>query len=97
MTTYAEITEKATTQFLSAVKPVEEFTKSITDSAVATVSKLPSLPTIPGTEAFPTQLELVTGYFAFAEQVLHAQKDFAVRLASAASTPAKPAAKATKS
>ncbi len=91
MPTYAEITEKATTHLLSAVKPVEDLAKAISDSAVTTVSKLPTLPTLPGTDAFPTQLELVTGYFAFAEKVLHAQRDFAVRMASAAATSPKSA------
>jgi hypothetical protein len=90
MTTYAEMTETATAQILSALRPFEEFAHALTDCAVDTISKLPSPPRLPGTDALPTQLELVTGYFTFAERLLHAQRDFAVRLASAADRPEKP-------
>jgi len=87
MTAYAEMTEKVVAPFLSAI---ENFAQTIADSAVDTISKLAALPSLPGTEALPTQLELVTGYFAFAERLLHAQRDFAVRLASAADRPENP-------
>lgn len=80
MTTYTEITEKATEQILAAVKPVGDLTKSLADTTIDTVSKLPSLPT---PEGVPTALEVVTAHFAFAEKLLNAQKDFAFRLAGA--------------
>lgn len=83
MTTYTEMTEKAAEQILAAVQPLNDLTKSIADKTIDTVSKLPSLP-IP--EGVPTPLEVVTAHFAFAEQLLTAQKDFAFRLAGAATS-----------
>lgn len=90
MTTYTEITEKATEQILAAVKPVGDLTKSFADSTIDTVSKLPSLPT---PEGVPTALEVVTAHFAFAEKLLTAQKDFAFRLAGASTAKPKTSAK----
>ena len=90
MTTYTEMTEKATEQILAAVKPVGDLTKSIADSTIDTVSKLPSLPR---TEGVPTALEVVTAHFAFAEKLLNAQKDFAFKLAGSATAKPKSSAK----
>jgi len=83
MTTYTEMTEKATEQILAAVKPVNDLTKSFTDSTLDSVSKLPSLPR---PEGVPSALEVVTAHFAFAEKLLAAQKDFAFKVAGAAAT-----------
>ena len=83
MTTYAEMTEKATAQLLEAVKPVEELAKSIAAQTIETVGKLPALPSV---EGVPSPLEVVTAHFALAEKLLTAQKDFAVRLASSVQT-----------
>jgi hypothetical protein len=88
MTTYTEMTDKATEQLLAAMQPMNELTTSLTDRTLEAVSKLPSLPTPDGV---PTPLEVVTAHFAFAEKLLNAQKDFAFRLAGAA-TPAQPKA-----
>jgi hypothetical protein len=82
MNTYAEMTEKATSQLLEAVKPVEELAKNLAAQTIETVGKLPSLPPV---EGVPTALEVVTAHFALAEKLLTAQKDFAIRLASASS------------
>jgi cell division septum initiation protein DivIVA len=91
MTTYAEMTEKATAQLLEAVKPVEEMAKSFAAQTIESVGKLPALPTV---EGLPSPLEVVTAHFALAEKLLGAQKDFAVRLASSAKTsPVKAASK----
>jgi hypothetical protein len=91
MTTNAELTEKVAALYLSAVNSIEEFTRALADSVIETVSNLPALPAFAGAEALPTHLEIVTGYYSFLEDRIHAQKDFAVRLASAAATsPKKP-------
>jgi len=79
MTTYAEMTEKATAQLLEAGKPFEELAKSFATSTIDQVSKLPSLPAV---EGVPSPLEVVSAHFALAEKLLNAQKDFAVRLAA---------------
>lgn len=89
MTTYAEMTEKATAQLLEAAKPIEEFAKSVAATTVDAVSKLPSLPLPKG---LPTPLDVVTAQFTLAEKFLAAQKDFALSLASA--LPAKTTTKA---
>lgn len=78
MTTYTELTEKAAEQLLEAVKPLNDLTQKFADSAAETAGKLPSLP---HPEGVPTALEVVTAHFAFAEKLLSAQKDFALKLA----------------
>lgn len=88
MSTYADITEKATNQILEAIKPVEKLAASTFAQAVDGVSKLPSLPR---PEGLPTALDVVSAHFAFAQRMLDAQKDFALGLASA--TPADATAK----
>ncbi len=90
MTTYTELTEKAAEQILAAIQPMNELTSSVADRTIEAVSKLPSVPTPDGV---PTPLEVVTAHFAFAEKLLTAQKDFAFRLAGAATPQTKPAAK----
>ncbi len=91
MPTYTELTEKAADQLLEAVKPLNDLTQKIADSAANTASKLPALPR---PEGVPTALEVVTAHFAFAEKLLTAQKDFALKLAGdAAPAKAKPASK----
>ena len=87
MTTYTEMTEKAADQILAAMKPMNELTSSVADLTIEAVSKLPSVPT---PEGVPTALEVVTAHFAFAEKLLTAQKDFAFRLAGAATPQSKP-------
>ena len=52
---------------------------------VEAVSKLRPCPP----DGVPTPLEVVTAHFAFAEKLLTAQKDFAFRLAGAATAQAK--------
>jgi hypothetical protein len=86
MTSYSELTDKATEQLLAAMQSMNDLTTSITDKTMEAVGKLPSLPTPDGV---PTPLEVVTAHFAFAEKLLAAQKDFAFRLAGAA-TPEPP-------
>ncbi len=87
MTTYTEMTEKAADQILAAMKPMNELTSSVADMTIEAVSKLPSVPT---PEGVPTALEVVTAHFAFAEKLLTAQKDFAFRLAGAATPQSNP-------
>ena len=86
MTTYTEMTDKAAEQILAAMQPINDLTSSVADLTVEAVSKLPSVPTPDGV---PTPLEVVTAHFAFAEKLLTAQKDFAFRLAGAATAQAK--------
>jgi hypothetical protein len=86
MTTYTEMTDKAAEQILAAMQPINDLTSSVADMTVEAVSKLPSVPTPDGV---PTALEVVTAHFAFAEKLLTAQKDFAFRLAGAATPQAK--------
>jgi len=86
MTTYTEMTDKAAEQILAAMQPINDLTTSVADMTVEAVSKLPSVPTPDGV---PTPLEVVTAHFAFAEKLLTAQKDFAFRLAGAATPQAK--------
>ena len=86
MTTYTELTEKAADQLLEAVKPLSELTQKFADQASETAGKLPSLPR---PEGVPTALEVVSAHFAFAEKLLTAQKDFALKLAGEATTTAK--------
>ena len=81
MTTYTEMTDKAAEQILAAMQPINDLTSSVADLTVEAVSKLPSVPTPDGV---PTALEVVTAHFAFAEKLLTAQKEFAFRLAGAA-------------
>jgi hypothetical protein len=90
MTTYTDITDKAAEQLRAAVKPVNDLTKSIADMTIETASKLPSLPT---PEGVPTPLEVVTAHFALTEKLMSAQKDFAFRLAGAATAKPKSSAK----
>ena len=91
MTTYTEMTEKATEQILAAVQP---------DRRPDQVGRRhrPSKPSascrpLPTPEGVPTALEVVTAHFAFAEKLLTAQKDFAFRLAGAATPKPKPSPK----
>jgi hypothetical protein len=90
MTTYTEMTDKAAEQILAAMQPINDLTSSVADMTVEAVSKLPSVPTPDGV---PTALEVVTAHFAFAEKLLTAQKDFAFRLAGAATPQSKPTPK----
>ena len=48
---------------------------------------------MPTPDGVPTALEVVTAHFAFAEKLLTAQKDFAFRLAGAATPQSKPTPK----
>jgi hypothetical protein len=78
MTTYTELTEKATDQLLEAVKPLNDLTQKFASSAAETASKLP---TLPRPEGVPTALEVVTAHYALAGKLLKAQMDFAIKLA----------------
>jgi hypothetical protein len=92
MTTYTELTEKAADQLLEAVKPLNELTQKIADKASETAGKLPSLPR---PEGVPTAFEVVSAHFAFAEKLLGAQKDFALKLAGEATEAAPVKAKSS--
>ena len=81
MTTYTELTEKAADQLLEAVKPLNDLTQKLAGKASETAGKLP---TLPRPEGVPTALEVVSAHFAFAEKLLGAQKDFALKLAGEA-------------
>jgi hypothetical protein len=92
MSSYAEITEKATNQLLEAVKPAEQLATSFAHK----LDGLVKLPSLPGAGSLPTAAEVITTNFALAEKILTAQKDFALSLASSVTPPAAPA-KATAS
>ena len=83
MTSYSELTDKATTSILDAVKPVEELTKTVIGAVDGVASKLPSLPASP---ALPTASEVLTANYSAVERLFAAQKDFLLGLAAA--TPA---------
>jgi hypothetical protein len=94
MTTYTELTDKAADQLLEAVKPINDLTEKLAVKASETAGKLPSLPR---PEGVPTALEVVTAHFAFAEKLLTAQKDFALKLAGETAPAAKSPSKSAKS
>ncbi|MCW2498431.1 MAG: hypothetical protein JWN87_107 [Frankiales bacterium] len=96
MSTYAELTEKATTQLLEAVKPVEELAVTVASAVDGAVRKLPSLPV---SERFPTPAQVVGANFAILGRLMTAQQDFAQRLLDPAGVPARAtaASKATAS
>lgn len=84
MSSYTALTEKAATQLLEAVQPLEELALTL---ATATRKAVSQAPAIPFADALPTPGEVLLASAAFGERVLGAQKEFAQRLVSA-TTPA---------
>ena len=83
MSTYTELTDKATAQLFGAVKPVEDLAVTFATAVDGMTDKLRGLPL---QEQLPTASELVTAHFALVERLVSAQKDLAVRLTSSAPT-----------
>lgn len=91
-----EYTEKIQDQVLDAVKAGQD---AIVDVVQQVVDVLPAPPPLPFLDQLPPPGEVIDRAFGYAERLLDAQREFAVKLAgvtkSAAQSAAKPAAKTT--
>lgn len=76
-TTYADYTQQAQEQTLKLIRDSQEGVVEAVRTWATTVEKaVPEIPVPPVYDEFPTARELVQTSFAFAEQLLHAQKEF---------------------
>jgi hypothetical protein len=85
-TTYAEYTEQAQEQTLKLIRDSQEaVVEGVKTWAAAVEKAVPEIPALPLSDAFPTPQEVVQTSFAFAEQLLKAQREFIESVLSAAS------------
>jgi len=76
-TTYADYTQQAQEQTLKLIRDSQEgVVEAVRAWATALEKAVPEIPSPPLSEEFPTAREIVETSFAFAEQLLHAQKEF---------------------
>jgi hypothetical protein len=86
MSSVSELTQTAQEQTLAAVKQSQQLVVDAVRTWAETVEKaVPEVPNIPLADSLTSPEELVTSSFAFAEQLLQAQRDFAVQVVAAAS------------
>jgi hypothetical protein len=76
-TTYADYTQQAQEQTLKLIRDSQEGVVEAVRTWAATLEKaVPEIPTPPVYDEFPTAREILETSFGFAEQLLHAQKEF---------------------
>jgi len=80
-----EFAAKISDQLISAVKEYQQFSVDTaqTFAKVAAVFPATDLPSIPGAPAFPSAEAVTKFAFNFTSDLLNAQRDFALQLASA--------------
>jgi hypothetical protein len=84
MSTVTELNQTTQEQTLAAIRQGQQFVVDAVRTWVEAVEKaVPAIPTMPFTEELPTPKELVKSSFAFAEQLLKAQREFVEQLVSA--------------
>lgn len=84
-TTYADYTQQAQEQTLKLIRDSQEgVVEAVRAWATALEKAVPEIPTPPVSEEFPTAREIVQTSFGFAEQLLHAQREFVESVLSAA-------------
>jgi hypothetical protein len=88
MSTVTEFTQTAQEQTLAAVRQSQQFVVDAVRTWAEAVEKtIPAVPTVPFAEELPTPKQLIDSSFAFAEQLLKVQREFAEQVLAAA-TPA---------
>jgi hypothetical protein len=84
MSTVTELTETAQEQTLTAIRQSQQFVVDAARTWAEAVEKaVPAVPTIPFAEELPTPKQLIGSSFAFAEQLLKAQREFAEQVLEA--------------
>ena len=76
-TTLSDYTQQAQEQTLKLIRDSQEgVVEAVRAWATALEKAVPEIPTPPVSDEFPTAREIVQTSFGFAEQLLHAQKEF---------------------
>jgi hypothetical protein len=84
MSTVTELTETAQEQTLTAIRQSQQFVVDAARTWAEAVEKaVPAVPTLPLAEELPTPKQLIDSSFAFAEQLLKAQREFAEQVLEA--------------
>jgi hypothetical protein len=83
-----EIVTKSGEQFISALKQYQQAAVEATQTWAKAVSVFPiaELPSVPGLPAAPSAKALTTYAFDFTTELLNAQREFTLQLASAVAT-----------
>jgi len=90
MSTVTELTETAQEQTLAAVRQSQQFVVEAARTWAEAVEKaIPTVPTVPFAEEFPTPKQLIESSFSFAEKLLKAQREFAEQVLEAVAPVAK--------
>ena len=84
-TTFTDYTQAAQEQTLKAIRQSQQaVVETVRSWANAVEKTIPETPAVPFAQELPTPQELVKTSFAFAEQLLKAQREFAENLVAAA-------------
>jgi hypothetical protein len=91
MSTVTELTQTAQEQTLAAVRQSQQIVVDAVRTWTEAVAKaVPAIPALPFAEELPPLQESVASSFAFAEQLLKAQREFAEQVLEAAAPVLKP-------
>jgi hypothetical protein len=86
MSTVTELTQTAQDQTLAAVKQSQTIVvEAVRTWAQAVEKAVPEVPALPFVAQLPSPAEIVSSSFAFAEELLKAQREFAEQIVAAAS------------
>jgi hypothetical protein len=95
-TTVTDYTQAAQEQTLKAISQSQQVVVESVRTWASTVEKaIPEIPAVPFAAELPTPQELVKSSFAFAEQLLKVQREFAENLIAAAKPVLQPKASAS--